>query len=136
MALSCSKRTRFSSSMVVNRGCHKSSLINKIYLSFFIDFCVRLDSGGTCSPLCLCDVLALPAKKQPGITAELQTELVKTAFPLSNFIALILRNTLAKAEESPPRPFQFSLPSSCSASTNTPKSCLFTLKIISPGPVY
>ena len=77
---------------------------------------------------CLC------AKNQPWITpAELQTKLVKTVFPLSNFIALILRNTFSRGRGMPPRP---SLPSSRSASTNTPKSCLFALKIISPGPVF
>lgn len=78
-------------------------------------------------------------RNRPGLTAaQLQTKkLVKTAFPLSNFIALILGNTSAEAEECLSDPFSaLLLPSPRFASTNTPKSCLFALKIISRRPVF
>lgn len=73
----------------------------------------------------------LPAKNQPRIAAQLQTELVKTAFrcPISSSWSTGIPQQRQRnaAHPSP-------VTSDCSASANTKTSCLFALKIISPGP--
>lgn len=116
--------------VIGHKGLNQQKSLHRIYQTFWEtspthETCRHRGVG--CPPKLCLHVIKHPRKTG----AKLQTKLVKTAISLSGFIALICSNTFCRGM--PLRPPQLFIPTSCSASTNTPKSCLLALKIIGPG---
>lgn len=100
--------------------------------------CVALLSSPSCQ--CQCDVRensqSSCQETAMNNSSGASNEACQNSLSTVQFHCLDPQAYLNRGRGMPPRPFQSSLLSARSASTNTPKSCLFALKIISPWPVF